>query len=327
MYVLLIRRLQSPTNLFVIVDTSTRAKMQHALRTYSRTCSYFLTRCYARTTAPNLRGSNYGGSNNSSNNNGRNSISNKRANRNGSNGPVLNDAIRSLNSVRLVLECGKDGGVMSGFDAYSAARKAGLDIMQVSRTRDMAIVRLLNYEAYKVRQAELRDLKPVQDNYYSKKKNKSAVQQQKLKQVRLSPATDTGDRTMKVNQARKFLLDGHIVRVFMLFRRGHGVLRDQAEISLCEIARSLAPECGTLRNVDIDNIREHFRNRDAKNAPPGSDPDAAPAVPPPRSRKPLELFFDPLPKKQREKIVRLEALAAGHNLSQGDGDGDIKGKS
>ncbi len=193
--------------------------------------------------------------------------------------PVLNAGVAALSRVRLVDATGADHGVMSGSAAYQQAQHRGLDVLQVARG-EVPVVKLLDYDAQPSPKA-LAKAKPPR--------------QPKLKQVRLSPATDTGDLAIKVRQCRQFLLGGHCVRLFMQFRRGHGRLRDNAITTLCDIAATLVPAVAKLRKGEPASLRATFVE------PPTPTPDTGA-----RMHKPLEVFFEPLGKAQREKLQRLE---------------------
>lgn len=195
--------------------------------------------------------------------------------------PVLNAKVAALSSVRLVDASGADQGVMSGTAAYERAKHDGLDVLQVSRSHDnVPVVKLLTYDAMP---------KPN-----VKKVKSKPTRHPKLKQVRLSPATDTGDLQLKLRQSRQFLINGHRVRVFMQFRRGHGKLRENAINTLCGIAEALVPSAAKLRSGELISLRETFTQ------PPNT---TQPNDTAPRIHKPLEVYFEPLSKAQRTQLV------------------------
>lgn len=216
---------------------------------------------------------------------------------------VINERVGMLSQVRLVDPSGRKDGVMSGREAFETARLAGLDVMQVS-TGAPPVVKLVDY-AEMIRARKQRAYQKAKEDRAKSARSSSTIR--KLKQVRLSPATDAHDREMKLRQARTFLRDGHRVRVFMIFRRGHGRLRSAAEEALAEVAFSLAPD-GKLRGVeDIQQVRQLFKDPE----PDANEPEGAK-----RARRPLELMFDPLSKRERDKAAAANANAAAQRMER-----------
>lgn len=205
---------------------------------------------------------------------------------------ILNEKVKVLSRVRLIQACGRDGGEMSGSSAYEAAQTAGLDVLQVA-TGNVPVVRLMDYETY------IRPTVKKKTSEKHKEVENPRPKQLRLKQVRLSPATGKQERAMKLRQARGFLLAGHTVRVFMLFKRGHGRLRQEAVDALVDIADTLVPSVATFQGSrETSHVRALFAQEE--------DPQN-PNVP--RQRKPLELFFNPLPRQVREHILEKEKNA------------------
>lgn len=220
--------------------------------------------------------------------------------------PVLNEALRHLPSVRLISESGQDYGIMNGEQALRRARSAGRDIMQVSVSSppNPTVVRLVDYAAME----EARRKKAYEKRKSEKEKRKIQKREMALKQVRLSPATDSNDKAIKLRQAKHFLKDGYRVRVFMMFRRGHGVLRDAAVKTLIEIATELA-NFGRLQGIPQGGTIEDIFNPPKSESDP-DDPDneidsnGELVV----KRTPLEVLLYPLPRKERALINDADAM-------------------
>lgn len=193
---------------------------------------------------------------------------------------------------------GTDEGLMSGASALARARDAGLDLMQVRAGGPTSatyppVVRLLDYPAFEEAQRRKR--------YEASKKKKTGENagMVKLKQVRLSPSTGPHDLGIKLKQAKGFLTDGHRVRIYMQFRRGQGRLKEDAKKALVDVAQELAP-LGNLRGVaSAEDVLDLFQE-------PPADPNAPADAP--IKQKPLEIVFEPLSKKLREK-AKQELLA------------------
>lgn len=214
---------------------------------------------------------------------------------------VVNAGVGSFSRVRLVQACGKDGGEMSGASAVAAAERAGLDVLLVARGA-LPVVKLLDYSALQRAQRQ-RAYQRSKDE-----RSRSRDGASRLKQVRLSPATDPHDRELKLRQARAFLQAGYRVRIFMIFRRGHGRLRAAAEDALVDAARELAPDA-ILRGVpDVEHVRDLFK------APEPEAADSVESNPQRRTHRPLEIVLDPLPKRIRERNAQAaEAEAAAQS--------------
>lgn len=229
--------------------------------------------------------------------------------------PVLNEALRHLPSVRLISESGEDCGLMSGEDAFRNAQLKRRDVMQVRSGRsETPVLRIVDYEAMK----EARRKKAYDRRKEDKELRKMQRRESALKQVRLSPSTDTNDVAIKVRQARQFLIDGYRVKVFMLFRRGQGGLHETAKETLIRIAESLS-KFGNVQGLSSSGSISTLFDKRKPNRPTGiiarevhenaedykegedeeeddEEEDEAP------KKKPLEVLLYPLPRKERSNI-------------------------
>jgi translation initiation factor IF-3 len=230
--------------------------------------------------------------------------------------PLLNEAVARIGRVQLISEAGDDCGEMSGEAALRRARQEGRDILAVRKPGprgDGAVVRIVDYGSMKEAQQR--------SSYAARKKQKETARDGRratvLKQVRLSPSTGEHDFSMKIRQARRFLLDGHRVRVFMQFRRGQGRLQDDAKTSLVRTVRELA-ECGTLaggaggsasKSMGLIEVADLFPK------PAVDDEDEVSALARPKTRmKPLEVLLQPMRKSEREKLLASHANKEGSSL-------------
>ena len=97
-------------------------------------------------------------------------------------------------------------GVMSPCDALRLAQERDLDLVKVAPQAKPPVCKILDYGKYR---------------FEMQKKEKEARKNQKvveLKEIRLSLNIDTNDFNTKVNQALKFLQQGHKVKVSIRFR-------------------------------------------------------------------------------------------------------------
>ncbi len=106
-------------------------------------------------------------------------------------------------------------GILPVEEALGLARKAGLDLVEVSPTESPPVCRVMDYGKFK---------------YQRKKRQKSAAGGHVvvLKEIRLRPKTDAHDRSTKMKRAVGFLGEGHKVQFTMLFRGRERFHKDRA---------------------------------------------------------------------------------------------------
>jgi len=102
---------------------------------------------------------------------------------------------------------GADGeqlGVMSPETAIEQAQESGLDLVEVAANSRPPVCRIMDYGRYKYEQKQ--------------KKGKQSSHAASLKEIKMRPGTDMHDLQFKLNNARKFLMDGDKVKVTVMFR-------------------------------------------------------------------------------------------------------------
>lgn len=107
--------------------------------------------------------------------------------------------------VRLIDENGTMVGVMSSREALNIAEARGLDLIEIAPTATPPTCKIMDYGKYK---------------YENKKKDKEAKKKQTVitvKEIQVRPRTDVHDINVKVNNARRFLLEGDKVKVNLRF--------------------------------------------------------------------------------------------------------------
>lgn len=214
--------------------------------------------------------------------------------------PPLNEALRNFPKVRLISENGQDCGIMSGEQALQQAQFIGRDVMQVSapQSTSPAVVRIVDFAAL-----EDTRRKNAYDRRKSEKESRKLQRRESaLKQVRLSPATDVNDLAVKIRQAKQFLTAGYRVRVFMMFRRGHGPLHETAKKTLIDIAIELT-EFGQVQGMPrggtpYDLFTRPRSSEDSVDSPEGST-DGVGEGEAVVKKVPLEILVYPLPRKER----------------------------
>jgi len=125
---------------------------------------------------------------------------------------------------------GADGeqlGVMAPEAAIEIAREIGLDLVEVAATSRPPVCRIMDYGKFK---------------YEQKKKNASKKSHSAtLKEVKLRPGTDQHDLNFKLNNARKFLMEGDKVKVTVMFRGREMVHTYRGREQLKNVVEQLGP--------------------------------------------------------------------------------------
>lgn len=130
--------------------------------------------------------------------------------------------------VRLIGPNREHIGIVSLQEALEQARKANLDLVEISPSADPPVVRIVDYGKF---------------IYEQTKKEREARRSQKLvevKEIRLRPKTDDHDRAIKVRDARRWLEEGMKVKVRVRFRGREITYPELAIEQLQEVAKELA---------------------------------------------------------------------------------------
>ncbi len=128
----------------------------------------------------------------------------------------VNENIR-VPEVRLIGPNGENIGVVAIKQALQIARDAEMDLVEVSPTATPPVCRVTDFGKF---------------IYERTKKEREARKSQtkiEIKEIRLRPKTNVAHRDFKVDDARRWLLQGHKVRVTIRFR---GREMDYPEIAL-----------------------------------------------------------------------------------------------
>ena len=114
---------------------------------------------------------------------------------------------------------GDKHGLVSFSDALEKAKKAALDLVQVSPSDANPIVcKLLDYGKH----------------VFDKKKSLSSrvkVKRNTTKEIKFRPSTDTGDYNIKLKKIKSFILDGDKTKISVRFR-GREILNSDMGLNL-----------------------------------------------------------------------------------------------
>ncbi|UCF74192.1 MAG: translation initiation factor IF-3 [Deltaproteobacteria bacterium] len=151
----------------------------------------------------------------------------------------VNEQIRAK-KVRLISIDGKQIGIVSIDKALVAARENDLDLVEVAPNADPPVCRIMDY-------GKLR--------YEKAKREKGKSRSSHLKEIKLRPLTAEHDVGVKIRNIRKFLGNGHKVRVSMIFRG--------REISHTDIGFNLLQEIiKKVEDIGVVEVPPKMQERD-----------------------------------------------------------------
>jgi translation initiation factor IF-3 len=175
-------------------------------------------------------------------------------------------------------------GVVSNIEALRRAYEAGLDLVEIAPDSDPPVCRILDYGKYKYERAK------------KEKATKAKTKTSELKEVRLgrSMKIDPHDVQIRLNQARKFLMEGHKVQIVQNFRgrelvhkqrgdqRMKEIIDQLADIAKVEVPpRLLGRRMMMILGPERAKIEQIKRKQEKPKAvgDPGATPDGGPAGP------------------------------------------------
>jgi len=121
-------------------------------------------------------------------------------------------------------------GVVDIHDAVQMAFDAGLDLVEVSPEADPPVCRILDFGKYRYEQSK------------KEKSNRAKSKALEMKEVRLgrSMKIDPHDIAIRMDQARKFLMDGHKVQIVQNFRGREMLHKERGNVRMKEVVEQLA---------------------------------------------------------------------------------------
>ena len=182
-------------------------------------------------------------------------------------------------------------GVVEIDVALQRAREAELDLVEVSANAVPPVVRIMDFGKWKYEQSK------------KDKANKAKSKTSELKEVRLgrSMKIDPHDIQIRLDQARRFLMEGHKVQIVQNFRgremlhreRGHqrmaGIVKQLSDISKLEVPpRQMGRRMTMILAPDKAKIEQLKRQSQSPPGPQPPPPDSS-APPAPDADKPAAL--------------------------------------
>ena len=151
--------------------------------------------------------------------------------------PRANDRIRA-DTVRLIDQDENMIGIVPTTEALERARSADLDLVEVSPGSDPPVCRILDFGKYRYEQSK------------KERANRAKTKVVETKEVRLgrSMKIDPHDVQIRMNQARKFLLEGHKVLIVQNFRGREMMHREKGN----ERMQSIIEQLSDISKIELE---------------------------------------------------------------------------
>ena len=139
-----------------------------------------------------------------------------------------NERIRAR-EVRLIGSDGKQIGVVSRDEALAAAKKTGLDLVEISGNARPPICRILEFGKYMYEQSKRQ-----------KENRAKASSSSKIKEVKFRVRTEEHDYLTKLRHAEEFLYKGSKLKLSLMFRGRENEHKELGIEVLAKAARDLS---------------------------------------------------------------------------------------
>ncbi|GGR55550.1 translation initiation factor IF-3 [Deinococcus seoulensis] len=154
----------------------------------------------------------------------------------------VNEQIR-VRQIRLIGAEGEQVGIIDTRDAMNMAREAGMDLVMVSPQAVPPVCRLLDYGRFRYEQQQ------------NEKENRKRARAQEVKAIKFRVKIDGNDFKTKTGHVRRFLEEGHKVKVTIMFRgreRTHPELGERILVRVAETLADIGAPEGTPSMMGMD---------------------------------------------------------------------------
>jgi translation initiation factor IF-3 len=124
--------------------------------------------------------------------------------------------------------------------ALQMANERGLDLVEVATTATPPVCKILDYGKFRYEQIK------------KEKKVRSGQRSGLLKEIRVRPQVKDHDLDIKVNRAKKFILEGDKVKVFVVFR-GRQMVHPELGI---RVLKKVADDLKGIAQLDGQPVHE-----------------------------------------------------------------------
>ena len=116
--------------------------------------------------------------------------------------------------MRVVDQTGKQLGVISRLEALAVAKESGLDLVEISPNGNPPVAKVIDWGKYQYQKTK--------EQQKARQRNKA----NELKQIRIGLKIGDNDFDIKLRKVRKFLDEGHKVRIVIVFKGREMAHRD-----------------------------------------------------------------------------------------------------
>ena len=191
----------------------------------------------------------------------------------------FNDQIR-VRQIRLIGAEGEQIGIIDTREAMAMAREKQLDLVMVSPQAVPPVCKLMDYGRFRFEQQQ------------NEKETRKRARSQEVKSIKFRVKIDDNDFKTKTNHVKRFLEEGHKVKVTIMFRgreRTHPELGERILVKVAETLAEIGAPEGTpsMMGMDMNMImtpkggpRKAARHDDDHDDMPGESAAPAPAPQP-----------------------------------------------
>lgn len=154
----------------------------------------------------------------------------------------VNEQIR-VRQIRLIGAEGEQIGIIDTRDAMNMAREKAMDLVMVSPQAVPPVCRLLDYGRFRYEQQQ------------NEKENRKRARSQEVKAIKFRVKIDDHDFNTKAGHVRRFLEEGHKVKVTIMFRgreRTHPELGERILVRVAETLADIGAPEGTPSMMGMD---------------------------------------------------------------------------
>ncbi len=170
----------------------------------------------------------------------------------------LNEQIR-VRQVRLIDGEGNQVGIIDTREAMNMAKEKNLDLVMVGATAVPPVCRLMDYGRFRYEQQQ------------NEKETRRRARHQEVKSIKFRVKIDAHDFETKTNHIKRFLDEGHKVKVTIMFRgreRTHPELGERILVRVAEEVKEIGLSEGapSIAGMDMNMILAPHPGRAAKKA-------------------------------------------------------------
>lgn len=154
----------------------------------------------------------------------------------------VNEQIR-VRQIRLIGAEGEQVGIIDTRDAMNMAREKAMDLVMVSPQAVPPVCRLLDYGRFRYEQQQ------------NEKENRKRARSQEVKAIKFRVKIDDHDFKTKTGHVRRFLEEGHKVKVTIMFRgreRTHPELGERILVRVADTLSDIGAPEGTPSMMGMD---------------------------------------------------------------------------